>query len=234
MRQKWDKLRCQNGFTTTLMLIMIPIIIMSYFGFTLSTVALSVKRRNELKCEQAVMEAQDFQAKQLRSLLSLNPPAYALRAQRRAAELALKVAEKSGVIKAIIAARIALQITKSKQVAHAGKQKAILLASNEGWNLAKRKLKLQISSSQSDFSFTSPNSLPVRSYGADTGSPVYKTNSNFQLMERAEISWKATAIKNSSELKRVVGKSDVAVPILCAGTIKKVRSKWVAVLTPAK
>jgi len=224
----------EKGFMLFLQLILIPLIVLTYFGFTLTTSVTDEKRKLEHLCENTMLNAQDQQAQLLRRLLSLNAPARALRKQRKLADKALKAAKKTGNPKAYLAAKAFSELIRAKQRSLVAKQNGILDQAPKDWARSHKSLLAQLGPRIAELQFRPPIRLPVLAQGVKTGSPTYHPLPNAEALQRSHFSWVKTLSLRSAGIRQLTDEKKLKISIQCSGTLKKVRSKWVAILNQAR
>lgn len=217
----------ENGQATTAALILLPVALALFCAFLIFAKAFVLEANATAACRVSMAQSQNEAAGALNQLLALNPTAETLESNRRAAKVALAVAEISLNPAAIAAAATALETIEIAQIPVIARQKLLFakgwLASTRVPGLAQSSLRQKI---PTQFLAAFPESFGVPRFHVITSppgarTPTYQPAPGFNKSQESRVRW--------------LLKLETAVDVGCAMTLeKKGDGKWAPQMTEDK
>jgi hypothetical protein len=188
--------------------------------------AFAIKNRSRHSCHTEALSAQRDQALTLRQLLALNPPAKALRTQRKVATRIRNASR--GNPAAFAAAQLALEAIKANQRALRARQAQLILQSKLQWQKAEALSRL--GPHRTSLSYQRPQTLPVVKVADKWGSPTYKPAPRLTQLQQSQIRWVVSIGLKIPILVEALKTRKIKILVSCSSTLKKRGRKWVPVL----
>ncbi len=180
-------------------------------------------RRALFECRAGLLDTQEKLLSDMDSLLKLNSPARALKAQRLAAEAAVIAIASNPA--ALAAAQVALQLVIAEQRALEVLQRSIILKANLGSRVRVRQVSKRVSDEVS--SVRTPN-LAVTPVTRDLA-PEYKVAPEIEDKHTIRVSWIFRPLRSLPDwLNEILKQTPLKFTAECSTTSEKGKSRWQA------
>lgn len=225
------------GFALVALLAAMPLMISVLVGLSLAAMAL--KNRTELfaTCRAEVWNAQKDMSQMLRNLVSLNPRAKALRAQRKLAEAEVKAARASMNPPLIAAAETHRALILNRQMYLRAEQERILFQARARRAMARAQMNQAAHAKQgrvTDF-FSPVTALAVERFPPHDLTPDHTPKPGFAGEQKLQFRWHAELFQGTPEwLLKSAALSRLRFNGECSATLKEEKESWRPQLVAAK